>query len=347
MIKQHHSHAVLALALCCLSANMLLNFAQQKLLQQKRSNNLITMEKAHSSPKLVWLMSFPNSGTSYTLREFERLSNYSMASNYGSQTIRKELVYPDLPHGPRFRGMSDEQWPRPMPKEYVMVKTHCTGYATNEGAVALKQDREEFIRGCATTRPDVEDAQKGEYDASLVHKAIHIVRDPFHNLISRFNCEHKLVAERGGDRALQFVERYPKNASGFHNFCRDLDSDFDKQYSKDLIPKSKRQDVKHTLCHDDIISYVQWHNHAFEACRHLHLPTLVIHYEDYEDDFNMTFSNLLDFMHLRPIGKAGQYSARKDYQDYFTKEDRIKVKKLVKQFASTHTWKVLARYFAE
>jgi len=213
-MKQHHSQAILALVFCCLSANLLLNFAQQKLLQHKQSSNVITLEKTPSSPKLVWLMSFPNSGTSYTLREMERLSNSSMATNYGSTTIRTELVFPDLPHGPRCRGLSDQHWPRPLPEEYVLVKTHCTGYATNEGAAALKRNRNEFVQGCATTRPNTEDSVKGVYDTSLVHKAVHVIRNPFHNLISRFNCEHKLMAQRGEDKAHSFAEQYPRNAQG-------------------------------------------------------------------------------------------------------------------------------------
>jgi len=70
-----------------------------------------------------------------------------------------------------------------------------------------------------------------------------------------------------------------------------------------------------------------------------------VHYEDFEEDFNMTFSNLMDFMHLPEKGKVNPFTARHDYQDYFTSEDQHNVKKLVKQLASNHTWKALARYF--
>lgn len=346
MLKQHQSQAILALVFCCLSANLLLNYAQQNVLQgeQQAAKDAATLDKVQAPPKLVWLMSFPNSGTSYTLRQMERLSNYSMATNYGSEGERTAPVFEDQPHGPRCRGPSDN-WPHPMPKDYILVKTHCTGYATNEGASALKRNRKEFVEGCATTKPNEPNAIKGKYDTSLVHKAVHVIRNPFHNIISRFNCEHKLSAQEGGDRARNFAEKYPKSAHGFHNFCRDLDADFDKQYSKDIIPETERHLVKHTRCHDDVISYVQWHNHAFETCRELHLPTLVVYYEDYEDDFNMTFSNLMDFMHLEENGQANGFTARHDYQDYFTSEDRQNIKHLVKQLASNHTWRALARYF--
>jgi hypothetical protein len=290
-------------------------------------------------------MSFPNSGTSYTLREIERLSNFSTATNYGKRQ-RSELVYADLPQGPRCRGVSDK-WYAPIPKEYVLVKTHCTGYGMNDGASALKRGSNDFLQGCATTRPFGADAEKGYYEPALVHKAIHIVRNPFHNLISRYNCEHKLVATSGGDRAVAFAEKYPKNAQGFRSFCQDLDADFDEQYSRDMFQESKRHEVKHTRCHDDIISYVTWHNHAFDTCRELHLPTMLVHYEDYEDDQNMTFTNMLDFLHLQENARPKEFTARHDYQAYFTGEDRQRIKMLIKQLASNQTWKAVSHYFEE
>lgn len=338
MMKQHHSQAVFVLVCACFSANLLLNFVQQKLMKEELPTDSSRALVKTRTPKLVWLMSFPNSGTSYTLRTLEHLSNYSMGTNYGSEGERTQLIYEDLPQGPRCRGPSDK-WTRPLPPEFVLIKTHCTGYATNEGASALKRDRKEFIEGCATTRPNIPNIERGTYDPTLVHKAIHVIRNPFHNLISRFNCEHKIKED-------SFADKYPKDAHGFHKFCQDLDADFDHQYSKELFPMNQwRHDVKHTRCHDDIISYVMWHNHAFETCRELHIPTMVVHYEDYEDDFNMTFANMLDFLHLEEKGSAPGFAARHDYQDYFTNEDLQSMKDLVKHLASNHTWKAIAHYF--
>lgn len=352
VLKQHQSQAVLALIFCALSANMLLNYARQQNFLQREQTTVepITRDSdSEPSPKLVWLMSFPNSGTSYTLRQMERLTNFSMATNYGAEGERSKLLLENEPHGPRCRGLQDASY-RPLPKEYILVKTHCTGYSTNSGALALKLQTSEFVTGCATTKPNNPNAVSGSYDPNLVSKAVHVIRDPFHNLISRFNCEHKLDA-KGRDRHHRrnldqgFSEKYSKDSVGFSKFCSDLDSDFDHQYRGTILSNTTRRDVKHTKCHDDVISYVQWHNHAFETTRKLHLPTMVLYYEDYENDFNMTFTNLLDFLHLEERGHVNPFTARHDYYDYFTAQDRDDIKRLIKRFASNHTWNALARYF--
>ena len=69
-------------------------------------------------------MSFPNSGTSYTLRIVRQLSNTTAATNYGieyldpatnssvlwgNRTKGPFLTYPDLP----------------LPKIFLLTKTHC------------------------------------------------------------------------------------------------------------------------------------------------------------------------------------------------------------------------------
>ena len=55
-------------------------------------------------PHLAWLMSFPNSGTSYTSRLVRTLTNSSTASNYATGNRDKNgcsrLIAPDLVDGP-------------------------------------------------------------------------------------------------------------------------------------------------------------------------------------------------------------------------------------------------------
>lgn len=49
------------------------------------------------------------------------------------------------------------------------------------------------------------------------------------------------------------------------------------------------------MCHDEVVPYVQWHNRAFEMCERLGIPTLVFHYEDYQENFNVTLTKLSIF----------------------------------------------------
>jgi hypothetical protein len=83
-----------------------------------------------SRPKMVWLMSYPNSGTSYTMTMVARASNRSIATNYG-----REVTVPPTLNTPLYPGQDwSYQGPyynsnprRPLPDDYILVKTHCGG----------------------------------------------------------------------------------------------------------------------------------------------------------------------------------------------------------------------------
>ena len=81
-------------------------------------------------PDIAWLMSFPNSGTSYTMRLVQAVSNTTAATNYAEECKQdsegRVATLFDSPSGPYLRqqvlhgGMS-------LPKRYVLTKTHCGG----------------------------------------------------------------------------------------------------------------------------------------------------------------------------------------------------------------------------
>lgn len=87
-------------------------------------------------PKMVWLMSYPNSGTSYTMRLVARLSQRAIASNYG-----REMTNPPTPNTPLYPGQWNgpfyrPQPKRPLPEDYILVKTHCGGKLASRAAWA-------------------------------------------------------------------------------------------------------------------------------------------------------------------------------------------------------------------
>lgn len=98
-------------------------------------NSYSSMYNGHSPsnntlPDIAWLMSFPNSGTSYTMRLVQAVSNTTAATNYAEECKQDDsgqvaTLY-DSPSGPYLRqqvfsgGM-------PLPKRYILTKTHCGG----------------------------------------------------------------------------------------------------------------------------------------------------------------------------------------------------------------------------
>lgn len=281
-------------------------------------------------------MTFPNSGTMYTLALMEKISRYSMATNYMVDAVHPKPTFPvykEHPEGPFWRGPCV----KPLPDTSVLVKTHCDGYEGN-GAVVHAMSFETFVRGCGRTMIESHRTQyvKGPiydyYNVKMVTRAVHIVRNPFHNVIAYFH-------HTGGRR------RYENSPQGFRSYCKDKNANFMDKFRGTNFTTQMSNLIERTLCHDCVISYIMWHNHAFEVTPLLQLPTLVIHYEDYGDKFDETVSSLLDFLELPRQGEPLKFSARHDYEDFYTQEDRDNIKALAKHLASKKTWEAIERYF--
>jgi hypothetical protein len=218
------------------------------------------------------------------------------------------------------------------------VKTHCDGYRNN-GAVSHATPTETFVRGCGRTTIEsrspfrVNDGPIYDfYSVKIAARAVHIVRNPFHNVIAHFH--------HTGDKSW-----YQNSREGFRSYCKDKNADFKDNFRDTNFTTKMSNRIERTLCHDCVMNYVMWHSHAFEATFLLQLRTFLIHYEDFEDKFEETVSSLLDFLELPRQGEPLKFSARHDYEDYYTLEDREKIKALAKQLASKKTWKAIEQYF--
>jgi len=95
-----------------------------------------------NSTKIAWLLSFPNSGTTYTLQSVMGRSNRTAASNTCLKWVHDDAmptVYPDS--GPYQLSSHD------LPETYLLTRTHCAGHYP----FRLKVDEDEFRRACRQT----------------------------------------------------------------------------------------------------------------------------------------------------------------------------------------------------
>ena len=81
-------------------------------------------------PDIAWLMSFPNSGRSYTMRLVQAVSNTTAATNYAEECKQdsesRVATLFDSPSGPYLRQQVLDGG-MPLPKRYILTKTHCGG----------------------------------------------------------------------------------------------------------------------------------------------------------------------------------------------------------------------------
>ena len=93
--------------------------------------------------KVALLLTFPNSGTSYTLTNTRRVTRQSYGSNY----CREDRIplYSDSDYGPLV-GLHDKT---SLPRKYILTKTHCNGFcSTCSPKTYVVENNEEFRKSC-------------------------------------------------------------------------------------------------------------------------------------------------------------------------------------------------------
>ena len=209
-------------------------------------------------PKVAWLMSFPNSGTSFTMKLAGQASNKTTATNYGLECefdhSGENLPLKSYsPSGPYVSHPNMD-----LPEHYILTKTHCGGRCIDCGPSRYLETKESFMEMCAKgahvsstnmTKVHV------KYDPHLAQRAIHLVRDPFDNIVSNFHLERHNKEKRGQD---QWLKDYPNDPDGFKKWCRHLDGKYAKEEkSMRLIPDSLTTIFDGLPCHSIFYTFAQ------------------------------------------------------------------------------------------
>jgi hypothetical protein len=328
-------------------------------------SNKISIENASldSSPKIVWLMSFPNSGTSFTTDMIRRSTNQYTATNYGEEHIDQEGFSVPLrkqdqmyEFGPFLSEKFTNQPEKRHLGKYVLTKTHCGGRCSRCAPLDYIESKDSFKTDCLTARRGFSDESgklsfaKNQYDEKLVQKAIHLMRNPFNNIVSRFHLTHKVNARMIGDT--NFQTSFPNDEQGFRKWCNVMD----KKYAADesiMFKPSIVELFEQVPCHADFYRYVMWHNLAFETVDSLGIPSISVHYEDYEHDFDGTKAEIITFLETEEVSSSSSdenealFVAGKSYGHFFTRDERNAIKNLIYELSSIETRNEVRRYFID
>ena len=170
----------------------------------------------------VWLMSFPNSGTSYTIHTIRELTNTTTATNYGLEGEIK-----DKESVPAFEGWDSEKGPfleliprrRTNIPRLILTKTHCGGFSTTLHAEGYIETPRSFLKSCLkskrgifSTESNSMETQSVWYSPDLVKKAIHIIRNPMDNIVARFHLERKRYTAKNNKK---WLADHPNDKVGF------------------------------------------------------------------------------------------------------------------------------------
>jgi hypothetical protein len=306
---------------------------------------------------VAWLMSFPNSGTSYTGELIRSTTATVTATNYGSENTVNETSVPLFDWSPVGPFLTDPKellnGKLNLPKNgtYVLTKTHCGGYCFGCSPKQYVQTQAEFRNDCLTS--DFLDAvggkQKAMYDATIVDKAVHLVRDPFDNIVSRFHLKRNQRQKQGN---ATWLNSYPNTVAGFRDFCAFINTRLHMEEEMvAVLGKESKENVlvKYRMkipCYSDFVRYVLWHNHAIETIAELKIESMVLHYEDYCNNHRETAEKLIQFVGLTAENKSSVFHGdERYYRGYFTRDEIQAVKELVRDIAIKENWLLLSHYF--
>mmetsp|Transcript_15856 Transcript_15856/g.33163 ORF Transcript_15856/g.33163 Transcript_15856/m.33163 type:complete len:407 (-) Transcript_15856:288-1508(-) len=308
-------------------------------------------DDADDSLKVAFLMSFPNSGTSYTSRLVRTVTGHNTASNYGLETPGEDgksaPVFDFSPEGPFWSQPTDARITRPT-KGYLLTKTHCGGRCDKCSTDKYIETHQTFLQRCLEGEYTTGDGSgglqvlRGHYDKSMVRKAVHLIRDPFDNIVSRFHLAHNRLKKRGHNKS---VEKYSKSREGFRAFCSDLAETYRSDEEESRFYADVLDDAKEVPCHADFFRYVQWHNLAFATTWDLGIPAMILHYENYTTNFMETKHLLLEFLDQEDNNPPPEFIMGKTYRDYFTEDEVHAVNRMFSKLALETTWNHTKHYF--
>jgi hypothetical protein len=326
-----------------------LNFNHESLQEfiAPQSNNSTKQESGLQ--RIAWLMSFPNSGTSYTSYLIRTVTQTNTGSNYGKESGTDPSGL--SPSVPIFNDNPIPTWTESWnnhlhqpSKGYILTKTHCGGFSICTACDSFIYNSHTFLKKClegdyvtGSAASGVE-VSKGYASKDKIARAVHIIRDPFDNVVARFHLERRTLSKKN-------KAHYPNSVEGFRQFCDDLGK-IETAHKQSHVFFEDVLDLD-IPCKADFYRYIQWHNMAFTTTWNLAIPTLVVHYESYTTNLNETKDALLEFLEQDEVADAPPFVTGKTYRDYYTADEIDAVSKMTERLALRETWQYMEHYFEQ
>lgn len=187
--------------------------------------------------------------------------------------------------------------------------------------------------------------QKVQYGERLVAKAVHIIRDPTDNVVSRFHLFLKMVSKG----MITTKENFSNDKKGFRRWCEQQDSIFEEEERvvlEDVLPF-----LSNIPCHADFYRYIQWHNNAFDVIEKMSIPYMILHYEDFALLFNSTKDQILKFLEAKETRQFKQNSSAfikgKRYASYYSTDERKAIHDALTKLGNRETQKHIVSFYYE
>ena len=247
-------------------------------------------------------------------------------------------VFKDSPGGPFYA--DPLKYKRPT-EGYLLTKTHCGSRCNQCSPEKSVENINIFMNRCFEGSYITKDANDeprivtGYYSQNLLAKAVHLIRDPFDNVVSRFHYSRMHFGMRNQTDKLAM---YPRSREGFRAFCKDLGSRFHEKERDSKFYTDVFDEIKDIPCHADFFRWIQWHNLAFTTTWDLNIPTMILHYENYTSNFD-------EFLDQDGVNEPPLFETGKTYREYYTNGEIKSVESMFRKLALNKTWYHTKHYF--
>lgn len=302
------------------------------------------------SPVVSMFMSFPDSGSRYSLAAVEMATEYSTATFYGKEIVEMNgaaqvtevatPVFKELNSGPFLTSDLME----PGKGKGLLTRTYCNGYCLSDCTCKeYNISPDDFMKACLTSVAP--DNTVTHLDPSIFTKAIILIRNPFDNIIGRFHYEFRLSTSDGGNN--EFFngwggKKFTKDGDGFRNWCAFVDN-----ANKDEGQECFEDDTEllrlmgKVPCHSEFYKYVHWYNNAFVSTKDKFSTTM--YHEDFFFRPDGQINELVNFLDLDKTGNTFEFNLR-DYEYYYTPDEKRNILELINYMGSEDTLYNLRRY---
>jgi len=288
-------------------------------------------QDGYDPPGIVQLLSFPNSGTTYTLATVSKATHHCTAS----QSKTELLVNPESPTGPYYNNKCDPTFD--LPKKYVLNKSHCLTMSKYRESYKLTKERDNPLLFEDACHSGSSGGMDYNYDLSLIKKTVHLIRNPFDNVISRFRFSWNR------DHAHNLEDAYEKSNEGFHEFCRLHNEIYSTEHQNAFVKPKHKDLISKVPCAGEFFRYIIWHNQAINMIKKTKVPSINVYYEDYNEKFDETMDKLLSFLEEEQVADPSLFFWH-DYPEYYDEEARKAATILMKEWATKETWALIQHY---
>jgi hypothetical protein len=217
----------------------------------------------------------------------------------------------------------------------------------------------QFEQACRTGNRRVNGVRQDKVtytlDGKLLAGAIHLVRNPFDNVVARLHYSQKSWNSSSDESDQKKHDLFTRDKEGFELWCSYQDHISAKRQRKHGIFDSElwKELLEPLPCHAEFYRYLHWHNMAFSVLEHYqyfsaNFRIYTLFYENYTQHFTDVTNELLNFLQFEDKrAEPPDFFPGKTYPDYFEPEHVELVSRLAQAVLKPEAYALLQHYFGE